>query len=1606
MHNKILFVKKCRFSLALLLALLMLICSISVSAASASGICGGDPGPLTTVGLHDFSKASDGGSGIYISGASGGIADGRWRASATSNQPIMSRTNHSTLASLLSGTYGGKTVDYVEFSAELSYTGTLTTSGGTFISWRSQPADATSYTQEIALNLAKASDGRLSVQCGESNTILLDRETTYKIVFGFTPAENIIRITLSGGSLGSVVLDEYVSVNALSDFSALYFRSNAFTCADAASFALYVDNVTIAHASVGDNLTWTLNGSTLSIEGEGRMMNYSAEHPAPWKDYASSITSVTFGEKVSTVGNFAFDSCALTSFTIPETIEAVGLDAFINCSKLTDVTVLSKNTEIYYDADTIPSGTTIHGYAGSIAQAYAGTYGKPFVKIPTKGMTTLISLDTAEMTHSGKFDTVHPIDSNFSWQLGGSSNFRERTVGGYTGTVMYMAPGMFVINDINGILADYEAVSVSFDLCFESFPDASSAANPARDDFKPQSVLCWLGSSYDGIRIDSEGNLYSNTTTSSKLDVTLETNQWYSIKLVYSLSIQKLELWINGERVSIAPCYPRNVSESIRLFDASTTYTVDLKNIEIAATEEFYYCGMEKEDSSDFISYQTTKPDGEGRFNLRVLAGINSIDYKSFGYRVLLLTKDGAVRELTGTDDKVYSAVHGGETEYSIKENFGYEYTCLATITNLDANSDFTELVIFPYTISMDGDKLYGTPMSLTYTGETNANGFPLLRESNQAIDLTPSDDTYINEAYNSTSYGTDQSFIIRNSGSYSSDWYRAAYFKFHIPANVVAELDQMTEITLRIYVNNILSQSGRQKYDMNVYKVTKTWDEASATYNTFYKFNFSDLLGGYKNSRGDVIDTVKAEDYYAGSYLNFNVLDYVKEQTPNSDGSIDVSFCVTQPDGHRDATEVYLSSKEAGENAPTLHFEKTIYGHSISNTKTANDGYEPLSYAETLVNEWFYSLRDKIYPKDENGNLIYHDELGDFAPTGYGASAAAGDFTEKTEWKNSSIWASSADADGNYIVDGSAWRADKFARTLSTLGTSTANAFLNSSYADTTSEYDIYGGITNAGFTGRATGFFHTERVGERTYIIDPLGNPYFAVSVNQLNLGDTANQKTESIAEYGTEEDYFNAITASLKDIGINTAFVSDDTALLGVENGLSVVVGVSGIGSYMAKLGRTQVKEGVYPYNNTLNLFDPDFAKVINARNKELIEKNGYADNKNILAYSADNELPAGDTILERYLTLDPDVYENAFSYHTAWTWLAKRMNTLNPTLEEYQNSSEKQAINSEFLSFLYSTYYKTVRASIEAADKNHMYLGSRAFDTCKTDEGYLRAAGYHLDLITINLYDGLNPSATTISNIYKYSGKPFIVTEFFAKGMDAIDANGYKLANSTGAGILVYTQKDRANYYENYVLNLLESKACVGWSWYRFRDNDQSLYTATKDGKTLTDLRMLYVYYSNDSYPITLMDKDGNVYAASDLGITQSNWKSTLTQTYKGEALASNQNVNKGIFNSNFSSVVTVYSYNADGTLNTSSDPYTFGSKAFEVEDPASAILADGTVLTSKDGLTGFTIGTQTNADGSYTETVLTVYKGMYLPLSDSIKNVSDHLMGIVNYFDAN
>jgi hypothetical protein len=1146
------------------------------------------------------------------------------------------------------------------------------------------------------------------------------------------------------------------------------------------------------------------------------------------------------------------------------------------------------------------------------------------------------------------------------------------------------------IHDDNNILGTYRTFSLEGDFYFYSFPTGLRDGSSTPEQ-KPLSFLCWIygneqrsPTKFNAIRLDSMGYIYTSDNSAGRTNIKLETGTWYNIRCVFTPSNGVCEMYLNDEKVldyTIAKFDTRLfTSWAVRYFDGYFDWNVKMKNLYVKTDSE-YTVELKREPAAEYIGNQTSKPMG-GVFSSRVVLGVNSTEYNRIGYETILLTRDDedVLYDACGVKSKVvYTALKDAlGKDYNVKEQYGYDYAAAIVLDDLpvDPVGGYFELVVRPYVLGMDGIRRYGHAITLVYDGSADENGYPIvIKRTESKITVVAEDDTYIYNSKGTTgkNYGTVEQMFVRNCGGENTNLYRAAYYQFTLSAKTVKALETAASAELRLASGGFESAAGRKKYDILVYATATGWDENELTFD-----NHTTLA-----TTGEKIYQTSFE----GGALVVDVLNFLNGEVLNEDGSLTVSFRITN-EGHSDAAVSYWYTKESG-SLPVIEIYPSLYKRNLDVNKVANKGYEPWGYAEYLVDEWFNETRDNVYPKDENGNLIYFEDGQQQAPSGYAATTPTGDFTYELEWKSGTKWNTSKD--NGYVVPKSSWRTDKYARTLSTLGTSTGNSFLESEYAKTVSEYDVYGGIANAGFKGEATGFFHTEKIDGRTYIIDPLGNPFFAAGMNTLALGATTNQMNYSLATFGTEEAYFDYMSESLMDMGINSIFAtSDANIIIGVENGLSATPWLKGISAYMNKVGCGTLAEGLYPNNETLLVFDPDFVEFANEKNAEMITENGWADNPRIFGYIADNELPAGVDILGRYLTLDPvENPINAYSYATAWAFLSRALDNPTATFEDLQNSPDCEAINAEFLTFVYSRMYGVIRDSIEQVDKNHMYLGSRAYRNCKTDEAYHRAAGYYLDIITINLYDGLNPTYQTISDIYRNSGKPFIVTEFFAKGVDSIDANGYLLANSTGAGILAATQEGRGAYYEHYVMTLLESKGCVGWVWYRFRDNDQGVYTS---GSSSTPLIMLNMNYGVGAKPNTYMNMEtGKILTAAEVG---TNYRAI----YSGEGLASNQNVNKGIYNSDFSSVVMVYTYNKSGEL--------LDSVGYEVEHPETENVADGTVLKSSDGSKTFTVGSKTGSDGTVTVTKLTVYKGKYLDLAKSFKGISDHIIGLVKYFDAN
>lgn len=83
---------------------------------------------------------------------------------------------------------------------------------------------------------------------------------------------------------------------------------------------------------VTGDCTWSIEGTILTITGQGNMENYDTYNQHPW---GTDITEVVIEEGVKSIGNCAFKDCAsLTAVSIPDTISSVGVEAFYGCSNL------------------------------------------------------------------------------------------------------------------------------------------------------------------------------------------------------------------------------------------------------------------------------------------------------------------------------------------------------------------------------------------------------------------------------------------------------------------------------------------------------------------------------------------------------------------------------------------------------------------------------------------------------------------------------------------------------------------------------------------------------------------------------------------------------------------------------------------------------------------------------------------------------------------------------------------------------------------------------------------------------------------------------------------------------------------------------------------------------------------------------------------------------------------------------------------------------------------------------------------------------------------------------------------------------------------------
>ena len=105
-------------------------------------------------------------------------------------------------------------------------------------------------------------------------------------------------------------------------------------------FITVAPTVYAAEGTCGDDLTWSFDGSTLTISGSGVMDNYTETEPAPWHEFRSQIIWLSLPEGLTRIGTRAFAECtSLSVVNIPGTVQIIDDSAFLGCSSMTMLTL-------------------------------------------------------------------------------------------------------------------------------------------------------------------------------------------------------------------------------------------------------------------------------------------------------------------------------------------------------------------------------------------------------------------------------------------------------------------------------------------------------------------------------------------------------------------------------------------------------------------------------------------------------------------------------------------------------------------------------------------------------------------------------------------------------------------------------------------------------------------------------------------------------------------------------------------------------------------------------------------------------------------------------------------------------------------------------------------------------------------------------------------------------------------------------------------------------------------------------------------------------------------------------------------------------------------
>lgn len=399
-----------------------------------------------------------------------------------------------------------------------------------------------------------------------------------------------------------------------------------------------------------------------------------------------------------------------------------------------------------------------------------------------------------------------------------------------------------------------------------------------------------------------------------------------------------------------------------------------------------------------------------------------------------------------------------------------------------------------------------------------------------------------------------------------------------------------------------------------------------------------------------------------------------------------------------------------------------------------------------------------------------------------------------------------------------------------------------------------------------KATGFFRTEKVDGKWWLVDPEGLLFFSHGANSVGFAQSTQIKgreslfawlpdaDDSLMKGAVQDGMINFMAVNLartfgpgwqqparerihqrmRTWGMNTIGAWSDQGL--TEDKRTPFTPILHLGGGYSPLG-----------NKIVDPFVPGFKADVVARLRKLVPDR---DNPWVLGVFIDNEIywhlpyvqnaflrgpaqPARiacvDWLREKHGTIE--------SLNSAWATSYKSWEEIVDLPKADQATAAFKADLSELRRLIAGTYYRICHEAMREALPNHLYLGSRFHKA--DDEVYEQMAKY-LDVVSGNSYETV--AGTKAS---KTSDKPCMETEFHFGAPDR---------GVPGVGLWsVGDQTQRARGYVAYVLSALNHPNVVGTHWFAFPDQSAAARRISHGGSSGENYQIGFVDVTDTPYP---------------------------------------------------------------------------------------------------------------------------------------------------------